>query len=343
MDEIIKKIIDTLAYFYIFDYPLTSFEVWKFLFQKNNGGDNNVSLFQIEQTLKKLKEKNIIKEKNGFYYLSTPARQTNQNSLNTDKDKHDIIQIRIKRNRIAEEKYKKALKIIKILQYIPTIKMVAICNTLSYNNAKESSDIDLFIITKGKKIWVSRLLAASILKILNLRPKPNNSCNKICASFFVSENNSDLEKIQIIPPSPKGGDGGGYIKNNPLPFDIYLIYWIATLVPIYDKEKTYEKFIDKNLWIKKYLPNAKPYLTNPERNLTSKKSLLYFIFYFSILIIPEKLAKKIQLIVMPKNLLQMANKDTRVILNNSMLKFHDKDRRAEYYSKWVEILNILTA
>ncbi|MFH1192130.1 MAG: hypothetical protein V1655_01515 [bacterium] len=321
-----RAIISTLCYFNIFDYPLTKFEIWKFLFQKNSGGDNNVSLFQIEQMLKKLKEKNIAKEKNGFYYL------------NADEKHPDIIRTRIKRNRIAEQKYKKALRIIKILRCIPTIKMIAVCNTLSYNNAKESSDIDLFIITKEKNIWLSRLLAVSILKILNLRPKPNNSSDKICASFFVSENNSDLEKIQITPPFHKGEDGGFYIKNNPLPFDIYLIYWIATLVPIYNKEKTYEKFMDKNLWIKKYLPNADLYLTSPEKNLTSKKSLLYFIFYFSIFIIPEKLAKKIQLIVMPKNLRQMSNKDTKVILNNSMLKFHDKDRREEYYNKWAEII-----
>lgn len=315
-----NTIISTLAYFHIFDYPLTSFEIWKFLFQKNDNGNNNISLLQIEQTLQELKEKNVIKEKNGFYYLNTA------NSL------RDIIQTRIKRNRIAEKKYEKALKILKILKCIPTIKMIAVCNSLAYNNARETSDIDLFIATKEKHIWISRLLAASILKLLNLRPKPNNYCDKICASFFVSENNLDLEKIQISISYTLDN------RSNPLPLDIYLIYWIATLVPIYDKKNTYKKFIEENLWIKKYLPNWKPYVTNQERTLKSKKSFLYFIFYFLTIIIPEKWTKKIQLNIMPTRLQNMANKDTRVILNNSMLKFHDKDRREEYYNKWAEII-----
>lgn len=326
MDETIKKITDTLAYFHIFDYPLTSLEIWKFLFQKNNDETNRISLSQIEQALQKLKEKNIIKEKNGFYYL------------NISESQNDIIQTRIKRNRIAEVKYAKALRIIKILKCIPTIKMIAICNSLSYNNASQESDIDLFILTKKDNIWISRLLAAGILKLLRLRPTPKNSRDKICASFFISENNLDLEKIQIIPPFPKGGIGGIFSRDNVIPFDIYLIYWIATLVPIYNKEKTYEKFMDKNLWIKKYLPNWKSYATNPERTLTFQKTFLFFIFYFISAIIPEKIAKKIQLRIMPARLQNMAKKDSKVILNDSMLKFHDKDRRAEYYNKWVEIV-----
>jgi hypothetical protein len=50
----------------------------------------------------------------------------------------------------------------------------------------------------------------------------------------------------------------------------------------------------------------------------------------------EKILRWVQLKIMPSKLKQMANKDSRVIISNSILKFHENDRRVEYKKRWLE-------
>ena len=42
------------------------------------------------------------------------------------------------------------------IQTVPFIKMVAVCNTLGYDNAAKDSDIDLFIIAKRGRLFIVR-------------------------------------------------------------------------------------------------------------------------------------------------------------------------------------------
>ncbi|MFH1030375.1 MAG: hypothetical protein V1770_03905 [bacterium] len=351
-------ILATLSYFHIFQYPLSDLEIWKMLFQENpssqsfgetnktqkhenQNSNDNISLIEIRRAIEELKQKKIIEEKNGFYFLAYSRRGEKYANAG------NMAATRMERSRLAEKKYKKALRVIKILRCIPFVKMIGVCNSLSYNNACEESDIDIFIISSAGKIWTTRLIAAGILKILRLRPTETNSKDKICASFFISEGNLNLEKIQIIPPLLKEGTGGISLCDNPANvkrtnslryhIDIYLLYWIATLVPIYDKKETYAKFIAANRWIKNSLPNWEQY-KNLERRITSNK-ILSLPFYLLTLFIPENLSKKIQMRIMPDHLKRMANKDTQVITTDCMLKFHDKDRREVYYEEWQSMIN----
>ncbi|MFH0856576.1 MAG: hypothetical protein V1860_01615 [bacterium] len=334
-----NHIIATLSFFHIFQHPLTHFEIHKFLFQVSEG---NFFLSHTMGMMEELKKEKIINEKNGFYTLNfrdadfcnspahcascTDAKSCDSalnyagcrdaaNRVSTD----EMVKKRMEIARISENKYKKALSIIKILSIIPSIKFIGICNSLSFNNADEKSDIDLFIITEKNKIWRSRLIAAGILKLLRQRPTAKNSTDKICASFFISEDNLNLEKISCHPET-----------------DIYLLYWAAALIPIYNREKTYEKFITANLWIKKYLPNWQLNIMAKDRTIKERK-IFPFILSSFLCIIAESSAKKIQLAVMPDYLKKMAGKNTNVIINDSMLKFHNNDRRIEYYEKWKNI------
>jgi hypothetical protein len=55
----------------------------------------------------------------------------------------------------------------------------------------------------------------------------------------------------------------------------------------------------------------------------------------------EAFAKRFQMRRFPKAISEKMNADTRVIVNDRMLKFHDTDRRAEYRDKWRAICNEL--
>ena len=123
-----------------------------------------------------------------------------------------------------------------------------------------------------------------------------------------------------------------------------MIYWIDQLVPVFDPENYYQKFQTANNWIKQTLPDALGYDTADRRRVDN--NFFSRIFRFKLRIILghnffEKLAKRFQLKILPENLKIMMNQNTKVMVNETMLKFHREDRREEYLKKFNEKLNSL--
>ncbi|MCX7778720.1 MAG: hypothetical protein N2259_00525 [Patescibacteria group bacterium] len=313
MDELGKNIFKTIAWFDIFDYPLTAWEAYKWFFQSSNLNFSTPKLEEIKEQLEKSEElKKLISYKYGFYFL---------------KWRDDLIRIRKQRYLIAEKKYQKLLKIAKFLALLPFIRLIAVANGLSYSNAKEEDDLDLFIITTKNRIWLTRFFSILILKIFKARPTLADKKDKICLNFFITEDSLNLENIMLE-------------EKNDLP-DIYFIYWLAWLYPIYD-DGIWERFVEKNQWIKKYLPNHFPQEPIVRRKIILKPFSRFFkkfcekIHSGSFNGLSEKFYRWLQLKIIPKHLKEMANKSTSVIINDKILKFHDKDKREEYRKKFYE-------
>lgn len=297
-----KSILATISYFDIFDYPLTEIETWKWMFQLGDSGQN-CGLSTVGEFLEKNESiKSLVVSRRGFYFL---------------RGRENIVDSRQARYNLAEKKFKKALRVARFLRRLPGVRMIAVCNNLAWSNASEGSDIDLFIVVRPGKIWVTRFWATSFLKLFGLRPSKNKSKNKICLSFFVDEKNMNLEKISLPVP------------------DIYLIYWVSQVYPIYDAGGVYQKFIEDNSWVKKYLPNFFSNEPSSARQLGRRQWVL------AALGIGDNFFRFVQMRAMPKEIRKMANKDFRVIVRDSMLKFHVNDRRAEYRERWLEKISEL--
>ena len=299
-----RAILKTLAYFDIFDYPLTLVEVWKWLYLEEN---RKVSLNEVEEGLKQLSDK--VGTKEGFWFL---------------KGRPEIIKTRLERYSIAEEKFKKLISQARILRQAPWIKLIAVCNRLAYSNTDEKGDIDLFIITAKNRLWLTRLLVVGYLKIINLRPRPDNKEDAIDTNFFLSE---DSLKVDYLGVDTEGRD-----KNRSL------VYWLDQLIPVYETDNAYQRFLTANSWLKEYLPNSFGCQLNGRRAV---KQTVFSKIINSILSLFafESLARKFQLKIMPSKLKEMMNKDSRVMVNGKLLKFHLEDKRENYLKLWRSKLN----
>ena len=202
-----------------------------------------------------------------------------------------------------DRKMKHALKIAKIYGLFPWIKLIAVSNIIGAHNLKDESDIDFFIITAKGKIWLTRFFCAGIAKVLGLRPSEGNSRDKICLNFYASEEAINLQELML---------------NNS--DDIYFIYWLANLITIYEKGDMYKKFIQANGWLKNYLPNRQPVLVSDRRTVKSGENKVYEEIINLIFGWLEKILKNIQLKLMPKEIKELANKDSRVVINDNILK-----------------------
>lgn len=294
-----KAIVRTVAYFDIFDYPLTDFEIWRLLYK------NNASLEEVGEVIKEEELKNIIAEEKGFYFL---------------KGREEIIKKRMERYNYSDRKFKRSLKVIKFFKLVPWLKMIAVGNIMGAHNLRNEGDIDFFIITAQGRIWLARFFAIIIVKLMRLRPNLKNSKDKICLSFFISEENLDLKELMLI--------------NSEKEDDTYFIYWFAGLVPIYDKNGIYDKFIKSNGWLLKYLPNfINPNILNRRKTTTARSGNYPVNLIFSRL---ENFFKKWQLKIMPKEIKEIMNKDSRVLISDSIIKSHANDRRDMYRKIWEE-------
>lgn len=321
-----KSILATIVYYDISDYPLTGFEVFKYLINPlhiislTEPMQNvqleplgNISLADVLKSLEDALLRNFIDEKNGFYFL---------------KGRRHLPEQRIERQKIAASRWKKVYKVVKNLQAIPFIKMIAVCNSLAINNSKADADIDFFIVIRQGRIWLTRLLITLMVWSKREWRHKDKIANKICLSFYITDNAMNLESIAIKP------------------YDIYLANWIAQLRPVYCENQIYRDFIVKNLWVRNYLANFGkiPNYFHPEfkknKFLSSSKTIEEKILQGFLGNITEKLLRFFQ-----KNRIKRKLKPhkipTAVVVSDKMLKFHENDKREYFQKEFIEKLKTI--
>jgi hypothetical protein len=304
-NELEKTILSVICYFDIFDYPLTLLEIFKWL---NIDNSNSISLSEIKSYLDNSECLNSkVDFKDGHYFLS---------------GRKEIIPIRIKRYNLAEYKFKKALRIIKILSHFPYLKAIAVYSSLSYSNSAKSGDIDLFIITAKGKIWTTRFFVNLFLKTFNLRPTKDTCQDKICVSFFVTEDSLGLLSV-----------------NDKL--DVLYTYGTGQFLFVYDSDNFRSKFFSENSWLRQQMPNWQPSSLSLRRRFYKKPTLLKRLFQFIFGRLPESWYKKIQHKILPDKIKTLMNQDTKVVISDKMIKLHDNDKRKEFGAKFNDKYNQL--
>lgn len=216
----------------------------------------------------------------------------------------NYIKAKEKELNIESEFYKKTEKYIKFIKWIPWLKMIWVWNSISMNSATNKSDIDLFIITSPHSMWLNRIIITFIFQILWVRKTDKKHAWRFCLSFFATTTWLDFSSWKI--------------EN-----DIYLYFWIVYLKPVLNYDNTYEKFIETNSnWAdlneyKEIINKNKKYIKFKWKSWWDENLIIKKI---------DNLCKKIFL---PKTLKHFEKiwKPFWVIINENLLKFHNKDIR----------------
>ncbi|MFA6533573.1 MAG: hypothetical protein WCT37_00195 [Patescibacteria group bacterium] len=300
-----SAILKTLVFFDIFEFPLTPLEIKRYLYGSADG-----NLETIEAALAELTQ---VKTHQGFYFLASASAE--------------IVARRQERYLAAEKKYRKVKRIGHFLALLPFVRLIAVCNSLAYSNARPESDIDLFVVSARGKVWTTRFVCLLFLKIFGLRPTDKTRQDKFCLSFFVDESHLDLSDIALA-------------RN-----DIYFYYWLAQLYPVYDAGGVYGRLWQANGWLKDYLPLATPIEPHPRRlielgaagRMIKKTKEAGWNFAWC-----EELLRKFQLRHLPAVLKEkLKNKDVGAVIGEGVVKLIANDRREGYRNEWVMKVNRL--
>lgn len=213
-EELEKAIVNTLIYYDVLGgYPLTAFEVYKYLTDCQNILARNIGFDEI---LKILDSSSLIKQNNGFYFCD--------NSKSTAKD-------RIERQKIADRKWQKLRKIVKWLPITPFIRAIAISGSLSINNTKDESDLDLFIVAQYGRIWTVRAFLSGLIQVMGCRRHHHKIKDRICLNWFTT---SQYPALQLR--------------------NLSRAHFCAQLMPIWGTEEL-NNFFNANQWVSQWLPN----------------------------------------------------------------------------------------
>lgn len=199
-------IIKTLKYFHVFRHPLSADEIHAFLQAEASREELSYTLFE------------MVREERIFY-------ANNMYSL------ENSAQIFLKRRigaEMAEVKMKEARKCAAIIASFPFVNAVCVSGSLSKGYADEKSDIDFFIITSAKRLWICRTFLHLFKKLTFFV----NRQHSFCMNYFIDESRMCLDEKNVFTATE-----------------------LATLVPMYN-ERLHGRLLSENeSWVKEYFPN----------------------------------------------------------------------------------------
>jgi len=312
MSKLEAAILKTLAYADIFDFPLKKDEIWRFLIinqkpktsAKGRSSSGRKNQKHTSKTQKLIRQGKLGK-RSGFYFL---------------KGREKIVKLREKREEWSKEKLKIAKRVVSVLKIIPTVKMVAVTGALAMKNSEKEDDIDFLIVGQKEKLWITRFLTTILVEIFARRRRPGdkNITNKICLNMFLDE-----EHFAVL-------------RNKR---DLFSAHEVVQLKSLWDKDKTYQKFLAANQWVKIFLPNTIIKTKNKKQKTknTYKKANKFILNLLSVicyLLSVENVLKHFQL-------WYMRNRRTTETISAGIICFHPQDARVwilKEYQKRIDSL-----
>ncbi|HCJ45540.1 MAG: hypothetical protein COZ27_00565 [Candidatus Moranbacteria bacterium CG_4_10_14_3_um_filter_41_65] len=214
-----KNIKATLTYYDVLDMPLTSFEIWKHLILQDieqTGKHGVQSIGDVVKILSSGELDTIIQEHNGFYFL---------------KGRKALVRKRIQAEKISVGKLRRMHRLVRILRFLPYVRMLAATGSLAMKNGTRESDWDMFVVLRSGKIWIGRTLLTGFLHLIGKRRHGRKIQDRACLNYFVTEDNLEIGTK-----------------------DLFSAHEYRFLIPMYN-ERLFQKFELKNRWIAEYRPH----------------------------------------------------------------------------------------
>lgn len=222
----------TIEYFHFFSYAPTTQELYIFL--------KNPMLFEdFERKLQALSQKGKLTSRvfrNDYRY--TPLQFLPCSNYHYTLGGYSIdYQFQTKKIKNSRLKLQRVSFFISLLGLLPSVRLVGLSGSVAMLSAKETDDVDLFVITTAKTMWITRLFILFVASVLRVRRRygDRTARDKVCVNLIFDERN-------LAVPSSKRTE--------------YVAHEILQMKPLVSKGSTYMMLLDTNKWVFDIFPNA---------------------------------------------------------------------------------------
>ncbi len=204
--------------------------------------------------------------------------------------------------------WKRIQQLLPLFATNPFIRVVAVANSLAFDSMRRGSDIDLFVVTTRRRLYLARALLVIPLKLFRLRPHETQR-SPVCVSFIVDDAHTDMTELL-------------------LPHDVYFAHWAASLIVAYENGVS-----DHHSDLRHIVTDAPPAYTQEYTSFTYRswwsRCVSFIIQVVCDYDILERFAYTLQRWYLPASLksIEAAQQRTGTIITPYMFKAHLHDER----------------
>ncbi|MEX2054919.1 MAG: hypothetical protein WD972_01945, partial [Candidatus Andersenbacteria bacterium] len=176
-----QAIFNTVRYFALFSLPVTATQIWRSLVippattQLRWDGHALYSLSAVQQALTtSVWLKQHLETEWGYYCL--PGERL-------------LVRERLWRHTISQDKWKIVSRAAKLLSAVPFVRSLSVAGSVAQDNAKVTSDLDMFVIARHGRIWTARLLLLAVTQLLGRRRRhwDEQAPDKVCLNHYITD------------------------------------------------------------------------------------------------------------------------------------------------------------
>jgi len=161
----------TVIYASLFDYPLTLEQLHYSLIESDQTGPEILAVYEGSELLR-----DIIEHRDGFFF---PA------------GRGDLVAERRRREARTERFLTQHRLALRLICALPFTRLVALSGSIAHRNLEANGDLDLFIVTRGARVWTVTVMLLLLSKLLRRR-------RTICANFVLADSHLTVEQQDLF-------------------------------------------------------------------------------------------------------------------------------------------------
>jgi hypothetical protein len=297
--KLTEAIIATLAFFDIYNLPLSGRRVWELLYRVKSTPE------AVILELQRLAQLGIIAHKDNMYALQ-----------DWDPKQFQANQVEI------EKRWTRIRRYYWVLSAIPFVEHISVINSVAMGNADHESDIDFFVVTKPGRLYFTRSVIITLFKFLGVYKNKRQVNMRFCFGFYITSDKLSIKELLL-----SGED----------PYLVFWLGTITPIFSLKYYEKLIKENRWIHSWLPNFKTMHRLEMYRRFRPNIALKKFLELICYFPALIL-EPVLRKIH-VRHTFNLPENNWKTSSTIANKTMLKLHALDPRKDLRNKFYSILS----
>jgi hypothetical protein len=161
----------SVLYASLFDYPITLEQLHRTLLESDQSAAEILAVYDGSEALQQM-----IEYRDGFFFPSGRV---------------DLIAERKRRETRSRAFLRHHELVLRLLCAIPYTRLVALSGSVAHLNLETNGDLDLFVITRGPRVWTVTVAVLLVAKLLHRR-------RTVCANFIVADTHLALEQQDLF-------------------------------------------------------------------------------------------------------------------------------------------------
>ena len=161
----------SVIYASLFDYPLTLEQLHHALIESDQTGAEIVAVYDGSELLQA-----CVEHRDGFFF---PA------------GREDFVAERRRREARSDVFLKEHQLALRLISALPFTRLVALSGSVAHRNLEREGDLDLFIVTRGPRVWTVTVALLVLTKLLRRR-------RTVCANFVLADTHLRLDQRDLF-------------------------------------------------------------------------------------------------------------------------------------------------